>query len=236
MVRTAEHEIAVDGDVPFADRVPEGQIGRVEGPVGDDGFLSQLLPMDPVRRGESVQRPSIRTHGFVEFGGGRLWVRVLEGEKGPCTPSHPDDVVVPGSFVLEEPQRGPGPVDPVSTLGVARGVGVFGDHLLTRFQQRLQGVSAMTAAPVVHSVEVAVLEDYGSAATGHALPGTVEDHHLSGGPRGVELEFQIAHGVDEVVVDEELQPGIQFPDLAGSLQFLVLPAYEGWGRDQDQDE
>ena len=126
-------------------------------------------------------------------------------------------------------------MDPVPALGVARGMGVLGDHLLTRLQERLQGVSGMTAAPVVHSVEITVLENDSRASTGHSLPGPVEDHHLSGAPRGVELEFQTLKRVDEEVVDKELQPGVQIPDLGGGLRF-VLPPFEGRERDQDQDQ
>ena len=121
-------------------------------------------------------------------------------------------------------------MDAIPALGVARGVGMFGDHHLTRFQKRLQGVPGVTAAPVVHSEEVAVLEHDGRASTGHSLPGPVEDHDLSGAPRGVELEFQTVERVDEVIVDKELQPGVDIPDF-GAGRTVVPAAFEGGERD-----
>ena len=79
---------------------------------------------------------------------------------------------------------------------------MFGDDHLARLQDRLQGISGMRAATVVHTVEIAILEDYGLTAAGDPLPGLVEYHRLSSGLGSVKLQLQPLHRIGEVIVDE----------------------------------
>ena len=89
------------------------------------------------------------------------------------------------------------PLDPIPALGIAVDLRVpvgFGIAVL------------VAAAPVVHAVYVAVLEDRDVAAR-VPLPGRVVAHGDVLRLRPVQTKLGPVQPLDEVVVDEQLEPG-----------------------------
>ncbi len=111
-------------------------------------------------------------------------------------------------------------MDAVFAFHIARHLFVLGNCFLTRLQGRRKGVARMAAAAVVHAVEVSVLED-GLIGAGAPFPGFIEVQDRSTGLWLMKLESKAVHGLDKVVVHEELQSG---SDLE-RLHFLLMLSF-----------
>ena len=106
---------------------------------------------------------------------------------------------------------------------------MLGDHRLAGTHELGKGIAGMTAAAIVHAVEVAVLED-GVVERSGSLPRFVELEHGPRRPRLLKLEPHSLHGIDEVIVDEEFQVGAEVQ------RFHLLTMAGGTGLDRDQRE
>ena len=194
-------------------RVPEGQVLGIEGAFGDHRLIPDHFPMDAVGRLVDVESllPQWTAPGdpLVPRFRGRVGVAVLEGDETMGADPVQYDVVLLRSLVLNNPQIGLGPIDPVPALGVTghlRMGGFLGRYIPVR-------------PPVVHAVEVAVLED-GVIGAGVAFPGLSrhQDHFLRLGP--MLLKAGIARDLpDHMPVHEQFPPRADVDDTGdGSRQ------------------
>src|SRR5262249_27401797 len=112
-------EIADVAPVFFTQRVPESVVLCVEGALGDDGFVSNLRPVNAVR-GVVRQEPAwAGASRLVALALAAVRVGVLERREVIKALRCPDDVVLLRAAKLEEAQLGSNPVEAVLALGVA---------------------------------------------------------------------------------------------------------------------
>ena len=165
---------------------------------GHYDIVAHLSPMNAVRRNVAGQSALIQGVCLVPLGLGYSGATVDKRVERPA----PDDGVVLGrSFHLHESQAGLRPVDSVGALRIAR-VG----HV----------------APVVHAVDVAVLDDGGVEGTRPNRLTFARLVVLDGDPsrlRLLELEPRAVETFDQEVVHEQLPPRTDISDC--SDQFLL---------------
>ena len=166
--------------------VPEREVLRVERAPGEHRLFTQPLPVDAVGRHEGDGR--LAAEGLVLFAGLAVRVRVDERREVVRLGPAPDDVVRRRPLEREQAQRRLLPVYPVGALRVAG---------------RLVRV---VVAPVVHAVQVAVLE-HGEVGGGRIFPGLFEPQDDLGLSWTVQHQRGAGCDVHEPVVDEELAFG-----------------------------
>ena len=192
----ADHVAGVQ-DVLLLDLGPEHHVLRVEvvaHHVRDDQLLAQLAPVDTVAGDVREQTDVLR--GRIPEGVGLVALRV--GHAGARIPERAelrgldeaDHVVARRAVDLEDAEIGLAPHDPVGALRVAG-------------QRPLH----VRAAPVVHAVDAAVLQDgrvERAGVVGVSLDGGIVLDRDAARPGLLQLEPSAFEAVDKQPVDEQL--------------------------------
>jgi hypothetical protein len=121
----------------------------------------------------------------------------------PGVSSH-QNVVRLGAAEIEDAQFRLGPPDAVGTFGVADHFVILGMLHLAGLERRGLHIGGIIDTPVIHADLGAIAKD-GDVGADVAFPGLVEGDCLSGGDRLVEGEPCLFQGVDQIVINEQLQ-------------------------------
>ena len=223
VARGAGHDVSTVAEAPVvlavlpARRVPEGHVLRVEGPLGNDRFLTHQRPVYPVRGPEGYQPPIAVSKGLVPLVSAAARVGVHAGREVVASEAGEDYVVVRRALELHQPECGLGPADPVRTLGIAVEFGVG--------HAQLSACPVELLAAVVHAVQVAVSED-GDVTAVVALPWLIEDDgHL---PLDGSVHHQLGAGclVDESIVHQQLKSRADVDRLCANFHPEAHPCCE----------
>ena len=202
----------------LAHRIPEGQVLRVEGAVGDRGLVAGDAEADAVGRLEHVQPMRLADDDALVARVLRaVGIGVLEDRRmGRIAANRghalgrEDNVVLLRALELEQAQFRPPPMDAVVAFHITEEPGVVGPGL-----GRLASVPIVPGV-VVHAVQLAVLE-HARVATGVSFPGGVGLEHdflrhglmeLQPSPAGKLFHEEIVHQQFAAIADRDGGAGI----------------------------